>query len=130
MTQTKTQQYAHVVLRIGLCLVYFWFGYHQITDPDMWIRIVPDWATAVTPALVIIKFNGWFEIIAGIILLVGWRVRVVASLLAIHLGIIAISLGWAPSGIRDFGLTIATIATALYGADIWSLDWKRLRKAN
>jgi uncharacterized membrane protein YphA (DoxX/SURF4 family) len=61
--------------------------------------------------------NGAFEIVFGLCLMFGIYIRVAATLLAIHMAAIALSLGLNTTGIRDFGLTMATFSVALYGKD-------------
>ena len=111
--------YAPVVLRFAMCLVFLYFGTSQLSQPSIWTSVVPDWATSMSgmSANTIVHINGWFEIIASLLLLVGVYARWVALLLALHLFGIAASLGINPLGVRDFGLSFATLAVAMYGED-------------
>lgn len=121
-------KYGSVLLRIALSLVVLWFGYGQLANPDMWIRIVPEWAAGLfggAPNVVLV--NGWFEIIAGVLLLLGIQVRLIGLLLGLHLIGIASSFGLSPTGVRDWGLCLAMFAVSLNGPDVWSLDQKWLR---
>ena len=72
-------------------------------------------------AAMIVKLNGTFEVIAGFLLAIGFAVRYVSILLFLHLIVIASTFGNSPTGIRDFGLSFATLALALFGQDKWSL---------
>jgi len=122
MKSEKLTPFAPVVLRITLSIVYLWFGISQITRPEMWTTIVPSWA--ILPGMsadVIVHLNGYFEIIAGILLVLGIAVRPVALLLFLHMLPIVYSMGLGAIGIRDFGLSFATFAVFLYGADRYSL---------
>jgi len=107
------------VLRLALALVYLWFGASQLTDPNAWTGFVPAWASGISgmSAFTIVHVNGWFEVIAGALLALGIGVRPVAALLFLHLAVIAAHLGVTEIGVRDFGLSMATLAIALHGDD-------------
>jgi uncharacterized membrane protein YphA (DoxX/SURF4 family) len=77
-------------------------------------------------APVVIKLNGWLEVILGLLLLLGIWVRPVALVLALNLFSIASTFGLAPTGVRDFGLAITTFSIFLRGSDMWSLG-RRLK---
>ena len=123
MNSQKLSSYAPIVLRLTLTAVFAWFGFSQLTDPASWTRIVPDWATSLSgmDAAMIVKMNGTFEVIASFLLALGVAVRYVSVLLFLHLIVIAYTFGNSPTGIRDFGLSFATLALALFGQDKWSL---------
>jgi len=105
------------VLRFGLAAVFLWFGFSQLMDSAAWIGWVPEWTSlfGITPNLIVLV-NGTFEVIAGALLVAGFFVRPVALLLALHLVLITIEIGFNETGVRDFGLTMATFALAL----LWS----------
>jgi uncharacterized membrane protein YphA (DoxX/SURF4 family) len=115
----KLPTYAPIVLRLALAVVFLWFGISQLTDSGTWTGFVPAWAAGLSgmSALTIVHVNGWFEVIAGTLLLLGIAVRPVAALLFLHLAVIAANLGLTELGVRDFGLSFATLAVALYGED-------------
>jgi len=124
MNSQKLSSYAPLVLRFTLVAVYAWFGSSQLMNPEMWTRVVPDWAitTSGFDALMIIKMNGVFEVVASILLALGIAVRYVSVLLFLHLLVIGGNFGVTnPTGIRDLGLSFATLALALFGQDKWSL---------
>lgn len=115
----KISRYAPVVLRLGLAAVYVWFGVSQLVNSNAWTGLVAGWATGLSgmSALTIVHMNGWFEIVAGTLLAVGMYVRIVAGLLFLHLLVIVSHLGATAIGVRDFGLSMATLAIALQGDD-------------
>lgn len=113
------KSYAPVILRLGLCFVFLWFGTSQIIDQTMWTGLIPDYAMNLSgmSAKSLVMVNGIFEVVAAVLLAIGVFVRPVAFLLGLHLiGIIA-ELGLTPIGVRDIGLMIATFSIALYGPD-------------
>jgi uncharacterized membrane protein YphA (DoxX/SURF4 family) len=75
---------------------------------------VPEWAVNllhIPPAMIVLA-NGLFEVVLGSMLALGLFVRPVSILLAIHLAVITAEIGLNQIGVRDFGLTIATLAMA------------------
>ncbi len=127
----KMTRFAPIVVRIGLSLVFLWFGSQQLMYPGMWLSFIPDWALAIShiSALTLIHLNGSFEIIFGLFLLTGYFTRVTALLLALHLLNIMFAMGYTSIGVRDFGLSMAAISIFLYGADSLSLDKYLERKS-
>jgi uncharacterized membrane protein YphA (DoxX/SURF4 family) len=104
-----------LVLRYGLAAMFLWFGFSQLFDSVNWVSWVPGWAVEllhIPPAMIVLA-NGLFEVIAGALLAAGMFVRPVALLLAIHLAFITLEIGISAIGVRDFGLTISTLALAL-----------------
>ncbi len=118
--------YAPVVVRLAMSAVLMWFGVSQLTNPNMWLGVVPTWATAIGPnAETIILLNGIFEVVASLLLAIGLFVRPVAALVGLHLLVITSHFGATAVGVRDFGLSFATFAVALAGEDRWSLGMKQ-----
>ncbi len=100
------------VLRVGLSIVLFWFGINQILDPSKWTYFIPEWVVNISPFTpeLIVLLNGGVEIILGAFILFGIFVRISALIVALHLFLIALSLGNTPSGIRDVGLAFMALA--------------------
>lgn len=120
-------KYSGPLLRYGMAVVFLYFGISQIVDTNNFLGYLPNFLFNTSFASTLILINGVFEIIASILLIIGFKTRIVAILLALHLALITFEVGWSQTGIRDFGLTIATIAIALQGPDNWCLDKKFLR---
>lgn len=119
------RKFAPIILRIGLSLVFLWFGSQQIINTNEWVTFIPNWITSLSgiSASFFVYLNGSFEIIFGLFLLTGYFTRVTAFLLAFHMIDIAFVVGYSSIGIRDFGLSVATISVFLYGPDSWSIDY-------
>lgn len=119
----KLAVYAPAVVRVGVSLVFLWFGVSQIGDPSAWTRLMPEW-TAVLPASAetLVQLNGAFEIVFGTLLLLGLYVRQVAFLLTLHMFHVVTVVGYNGIGVRDFGLAMATTSVFLYGYDRFTLD--------
>lgn len=122
MLQNK-KQIPQLVLRISMSLVFLYFGFAQISDPDSWTGFVPGFLTnTIITANNIVIFNGILELTLGIFLLIGLYIRFSSMILALHLFFIALSIGFNPLGIRDFGLAMASFAIFLNGPDYYSVD--------
>ncbi len=119
MNTEKLKEYAPAVARIGLSLVFLWFGINQLINPALFEGYVPAFLGTIAHAVVL--GNGIAEVILGLLLFAGLFTRIVALLLAIHLAAITISLGFGEIAVRDFGLFCATLAVALWGEDTFSL---------
>ena len=128
MNQSKTAEYAPVVLRFGLVFLFLWFGISQVTSPESWTSWVPEWGNAILGlgAVKIVLINGWLEIIGGVLLALGLWTRWIALALSLHLFFIAYEVGYNDIGVRDFVLAVSTLAVSLFGPDTCSLD-KRMK---
>ena len=113
----RYQKYAPKVLRLGLSLVFIWFGTQQILHTAMWTGLIPAWIVSIShlSAHTLVLFNGSFEIVFGLCLLFGYFTRVAALLLALHMLDITYVVGYNDVGVRDFGLSMAAVAAFLWG---------------
>jgi uncharacterized membrane protein YphA (DoxX/SURF4 family) len=100
------------ILRLALAGVFLWFGFSQLFNSLAWVGIVPDWAVNILhmPPAFIVLGNGLLEVALGSLLALGILTRYVALILALHLFVIAFELGLTAIGVRDFGLSFATLA--------------------
>lgn len=127
--QTSGKEHAPVLLRYAMGIVFFWFGISQLTKPKDWVAYLPDFLGSTSYAQSIIIFNGIFEVSFALLLVLGLFTRVSAILLGLHLLAITFEVGYNEIGVRDFGLTLATFAIALFGPDKCSLDTKRQKSS-
>lgn len=120
-------QHGRFLLRIGMALVFLWFGISQITNANLFISWLPLWAQQLSNPTLFVMLNGVFEIIFGLLLITGLFTRISAVILGFHLVGIITSIGYNDVGVRDFGLMLATFSIALMGPDEWSLDrmWRK-----
>lgn len=123
------KSYAPAVVRIGLCLVFFWFGFNQLMNPARWVGQLPEWSSLLPlgPQKLVI-LHGSLEILLASLLLIGLFTRVASFVLSIQLLSIAFGFGLSPSGVRDFGLFFALVAVFLHGPDRLCLDKKPLNR--
>ncbi len=117
-------KYAPIILRLGLALVFLWFGTNQIMDPISWVGFIPHSIISTTglSATTLVFYNALFEIVAGTMLLLGFFTRAIAFILFLHLLDIAFTVGLDSLGIRDLGLAVATFVIFLNGMDASTLD--------
>lgn len=117
--------YAPVVLRYGMALVILWFGCQQFLHTDVWTAYVPDSIAAMLHVSVttLVYVNATFELVFGLLLLLGWHTRIVALFLALHLFDIMYVVGYGEIGVRDFGLAVATLVVAMNGADLLCVEY-------
>ena len=123
MSLDDYKQYAPSIVRIGISLVFLWFGLNQIFDTASWIYWISPNVANLLPfePTTIIMASGIFEVTFGTLLILGVFTRIAALLLTIHLVIIAINLGYGDIMIRDLGLAIVTFSIFLHGPDNWCL---------
>lgn len=112
-----------LLLRFGLVIVFLWFGFSQLSNPSEWTVFLPSWVKMVPISENhFVMLNGLFEVVSATLLLLGAYVRITALLLGLHLVGIAFSIGITSTGVRDFGLSIATLSLALLGSRQFSID--------
>ena len=124
----KNKDYSTAIIRISLALVLLWFGIDEIVNPENWFGYFPESLTSLLPFSLETFFmiNGIFEILVGILLLIGFYTRIIAFIVAFHLLSITIAVGYNDIGIRDFGLTLMAVSLIFSGAGVLSLDNKRM----
>lgn len=127
--ELKLSKYSGTILRITLSLVFLYFGFQQISGPDNWISYVPGFLTGVIiTANNLVVLNGILELTLGSFLLIGLYTRFSSLILSVHLLIIALTVGFVPTGVRDFGLALATFVVFLNGIDRYCIDAKFTKK--
>lgn len=125
MNSQKISDFAPLILRLAMTAVFVWFGVSQILNTGPWVSLVPSWATGFgLNAVDVVHLNGAFELILALLLGTGFYVRWVAGLLANHLFVITTGLGLSATGVRDFGLSFATLAIAFFGNDKYCFSYK------
>ena len=122
--RSDASRYAPSLVRMGLSIVFLWFGLHQLFVPDAFVGWLPPFLLSLPiPPSTFLALNGSFETLFGIFLLLGLFTRLTALLLTFHLiGILIFSVGYNEIGVRDFGLMMATLSVFLSGPDLLCLD--------
>ncbi len=106
--------------------IVLWFSIEQFRNTGFWVAYVPDFAVNLSglSATTLVYLNASFELVFTIMLLIGWKVRLSALLLSLHLIEIAFSVGYSETAIRDIGLAIALFVVFMNGSDILSIENK------
>ena len=111
---------SHLILRIGLAVVFLWFGAQQILAPDMWAdrwfadevrRVIMDLGMSPRDPVLLAAI---LEVLVGISLVSGYFVRgfsVVGALLLIATGLV---IGWSPTLVGGVGLLAALGALIMW----------------
>lgn len=116
-------KYASPLLRYAIGAVFFWFGFSQMLDAASWTGFLPGWVSSLPISqTTFVLFNGIFEVVFALLLVVGVYTRWAALLLSLHLFGIAFSLGYNDVAIRDLGLALATLTIFFQGNDAWCLQ--------
>ncbi len=117
-------KYAPTILRLGMSLVFIWFGSQQLLHNADWVAYIPNYAISFShlSAETLTYINGAFEVIFGLALFFGFKTRIVAFLLALHMLDITYTVGYNPVGVRDFGLALATVSLFLNGPSPFGID--------
>ena len=122
----KYKEYSPLVLRIGIGIVFLWFGLTNIFNPQTLIGYLPKFVqTLPIEPLSILLITGIFEVVFAIFLIIGLFTRLSSLLLFLHLVIVIIGIGYNDVAVRDFGLALATLAIFLHGPAKWCLDNRR-----
>ena len=124
----NSKKYAPVIIRLGLAIVFLWFGFSQLFDQTMWLSLIPSSLVIATgiSAKTFVILNGIFEVVMASMLALGIRIRIVAALLFLHLIVIIGDVGINPIGVRDVGLTLGLLAIVFHGPDSHSHDTEKI----
>ena len=117
----RNKEYGTVILRIGLAVVFLWFGIDKFIHVQNWIGWIPDWMVSIIPLSLatFMYFQGFIETLVGLALLIGFRVRTASFFAALAiLGVLASLIGTGQTEIllRDLGLLAASISLVFTGA--------------
>lgn len=113
---------SHLLLRLGLALVFLWFGVDKFIHPDYWINAwMPQWFQNILSGLNIgnlnfIYANGIFEMVIGLGFLFNIFVKMFALLTVLFLLAVIFSFGLNEVIIRDAGLIGAALALLFWNS--------------
>ena len=104
-----------LLLRAGLAFVFFYAAVSSFLSPGDWVGYFPLFMRQIVPATILLPFFSIVELILGVWLLSGWRVKLAALASALLLaGIVITNPLLLPITFRDIGLVC--MALALYFA--------------
>lgn len=110
----------HLILRIGLAVVFLWFGVDKFIQPQYWINAwVPQTVIDVVgksglSAQDFIHLIGILEVLIALSLITGFFARYFSAAGACFLVVVVLSSGFNEVLIRDIGLNGALIALAVW----------------
>ncbi len=104
MNREHVHALAPVVLRVGLGFVFAYFGWSGITEPENWAGLVPDWIISIASPETLVRIHGIFELIGGVLLVMGVRLGIVSGLLFLNLLHTVFLLSSGPIIVRDVGI--------------------------
>ena len=108
------KSYGAPLARIGVALVFLIFGIDQLIRPEAWFSYIPSGVLnyGISESSFIL-FNGIFDTIIGLLLLIGFFTRTASILAVLHLVGIIISMGYSDIAVRDFGLLVVALSVFL-----------------
>lgn len=145
-------KYAPFILRIGLGVVFFWFGLDKLLRPWYWEGWMPSWMGSILPVSLtsFLYIQGIVELMIGVLLIMGLFTRVASLIASLILGGIISTFVFNANVIghftkfhidgdiffliltetlfRDLGLLAGAIALILLGGGAFSLDKRRGRE--
>lgn len=100
------------ILRVGLGTTFLWIGILILKDPQGWGGFVLPWAYSLLPFSLEKTMLGIavFDIIAGLMMIVGYRTGWAAFLGALHLAVVLTVSGINTVTVRNIGLLAAALA--------------------
>lgn len=111
-----------VVVRYTAVALFLWFGIAQLTDAATWVGYLPQWTGYMPiPGEMLVRLNGFVEVVLAIALGLGAYTRVVAALLGVHLLGIAVTAGGAV-GVRDAALALMILGITFTTPDAYTMD--------
>jgi len=113
----KKKDLVPFLLRLGLGIIFFWFGITKFTNIESWYSFIPPWLESLLPISVnmFLYIQGAIETLIGLFLILGIFVRKSAFLAALILIVIIITVGFNDISLRDFGLLMIAISLMILG---------------
>jgi len=105
-------KHSQLVLRLGLAIVFGWFGIDKFLNVSAWYSWIPEWMSFV-PQDAFLYVLGVLEVVAALFLLGGRFVRIVSLACAALLVGVVVSFGINEITVRDIGLIAMALALAM-----------------
>jgi uncharacterized membrane protein YphA (DoxX/SURF4 family) len=97
------------VLRVGLALVFAYFSVMQFIDPEIFTSYLPDFLQG-SGASLYLYLNATLDGLLALCFAFGVFPKLAPLVGAIHLLIIALTMGFNDVAVRDFGLAMACLS--------------------
>jgi uncharacterized membrane protein YphA (DoxX/SURF4 family) len=105
-------KHSQFVLRLGLAIVFGWFGIDKFLNVSAWYGWIPEWLSFV-PQNPFLYVLGLLEVVAALFLIGGRFVRIVSLACAALLLGVVVSFGINEITVRDIGLIAMALALAM-----------------
>lgn len=116
---------AHLLIRVGLAIVFLWFGIDKFIHPTYWLNAwVPDAFVSFLARLKLsgtdfIYFGGIFEVLVGVSLVSGFFIKYFSAAAALFLVVVSVTTfglthAYSEILVRDIGLVGALLALTLW----------------
>jgi len=128
MDLEELKNYAPIVVRYSISILFLWFGTTQLINPTGFVQYLPEFMQVGEASIRSVYLNGLIEVVLGLLLLIGYKVRIVATALALLMLAIIFQVGYNPIGVRNFSLLLAIISVAFYGEDQLCIGEKKPAK--
>lgn len=112
----QSLRYSNLILRLGLAVVFFWFGIDKFFHPDYWVNAWVPQSISLFAAnfkirpIDIIYISGVFEVLVGTSLVTNIFIAFFSSFAILFLGSIMLFNGFSEILIRDIGLMGALLS--------------------
>lgn len=123
----KHRSWSTFILRIGIGVVFLWFGIDKFVHVSNWTGWVPQWMEAFIPMSLtnFMYVQGVIESVVGLLLIIGYQMRLASTVAVITL--LGIELAMVGTGqtemmLRDAGLLAASLSLLLTGSKHMSID--------
>jgi uncharacterized membrane protein YphA (DoxX/SURF4 family) len=109
-----------LAIRIGLALVFIWFGIDKFIQPQYWVDAwMPSWAQHGALSIGMSTGNvvfliGLFEVLVAISLATGFFMRMFAGIAIAFLLMVIVTHGFSEVLVRDIGLVGGLLAIILW----------------
>ncbi len=116
----KSLHASQMSIRIGLAVVFLWFGVNKFIQPQYWVDAwMPQWAQHAAQvigmsATDVIFLNGIFEVLVAVSFVTGFFTRAFAMAAIVFLGAILAIHGLDEVMVRDIGLIAALVALVIW----------------
>jgi len=116
----QSLHFSQLSLRIGLAVVFLWFGVNKFIQPQYWVDAwMPQWAQHVAQAIGMSGTNvvfliGIFEVLVAVSLVTGFFSRAFALAAIVFLCIVLVASGLNEIVVRDIGLIAGLVALVIW----------------
>ncbi len=118
--------WSSVLLRLGVGVVFLYFGVDKFVHPEVWAGWINPRLLYYLPVShdVFLYVNGGVEGVVGLLLILGLWTRIAASVAAVLLIGILATVGVTDVTVRDIAILAASLSLVLTGSKTLSIDNK------